>query len=73
MYPEASYSFDGTATPLPDSIGRLVKMLGVPVVTIRTYGAFARQPLYNGLRKRKVNVSADPKRLGKRQQKRFRT
>lgn len=63
MYPEASYSFDGTATPLPDSIGRLVKMLGVPVVTIRTYGAFARQPLYNGLRKRKVNVSADMKYL----------
>ena len=63
MYPEASYSFDGTATPLPDSIGRLVKMLGVPVVMIRTYVAFARDPLYNGLRKRKVNVSADMKYL----------
>lgn len=59
MYPEASYSFDGTATPLPDSIGRLIKMLGVSVVMIRTYGAFARDPLYNGLRKRKVDVSAD--------------
>ena len=63
MFPEASYSFDGTATPLPDSIGRFVKMLGVPVVMIRTYGAFARQPLYNCLRKRKVNVSADIKYL----------
>ena len=63
MYPEASYSFDGTATPLPESIGRCVKMLGVPVVMIRTYGAFARQPLYNGLRKRKVDVSADVKYL----------
>ncbi len=59
MYPEASYSFDGTATPLPDSIGRLVKMLGVPLVMIRTYGAFTRDPLYNGLRRRKVDVSAD--------------
>lgn len=59
MYPEASYSFDGTATPLPDSIGRCIKMLGVPVVMIRTYGAFSRDPLYNGLRKRKVKVSAD--------------
>lgn len=63
MFPEASYSFDGTATPLPDSIGRCVKMLGVPVVMVRTYGAFARQPLYNGLRKRKVDVSADVKYL----------
>lgn len=59
MYPEASYSFDGTATPLPETIGKCVKMLGVPVVMIRTYGAFARDPLYNGLRLRKVKVSAD--------------
>lgn len=59
MYPEASYSFDGTATPLPDSIGKCVKMLGVPVVMIRTYGAFARDPLYNGLQLRQVDVSAD--------------
>ncbi len=63
MFPEASYSFDGTATPLPDSIGRCAKMLGVPVVMIRTYGAFARDPLYNGLRRRKVEVSADMKYL----------
>lgn len=58
MYPEASYSFDGTATPLPDSIGRCLKILGVPVVMISTYGAFARDPLYNNLRRRKVKVSA---------------
>jgi len=59
MYPEASYSFDGTATPLPDSIGRFIQRLGVPVVMIRTYGAFARDPLYNNLQRRKVRVSAD--------------
>lgn len=59
MYPEASYSFDGTATPLPESMGKCLKLLGVPVVMIRTYGAFARDPLYNNLRLRKVNVSAD--------------
>ena len=59
MYPEASYSFDGTATPLPRKMGILLKKLGVPVVTVITHGAFARQPLYNCLRKRKVQVSAD--------------
>ena len=59
MYPEASYSFDGTATPLPDSLGKCLKILGVPVVMIRTYGAFTRDPLYNGLRLRKVKVSAE--------------
>ena len=59
MYPEASYSFDGTATTLPESLGYCLKKLGVPVVMIRTYGAFSRDPLYNGLQKRKVPVSAD--------------
>jgi 1-acyl-sn-glycerol-3-phosphate acyltransferase/transcription elongation factor Elf1 len=59
MYPEASYSFDGTATTLPDSLADCVKMLKVPLVIIRTYGAFARDPLYNNLQNRKVKVSAD--------------
>lgn len=59
MYPEASYTFDGTATPLPAGLGKCIKLMGVPVVMIRTYGAFARDPLYNGLRLRKVDVSAD--------------
>lgn len=59
MYPEASYSFDGTATPLPRKMGVLLKKLGVPVVTVITHGAFLRDPLYNGLQKRKVRVSAD--------------
>ena len=58
MYPEASYSFDGRTMTLPDSLGGLVKLLGVPVVMIRTEGAFARDPLYNGLRKRHVRVRA---------------
>ncbi len=59
MYPESSYSFDGTATPLPESLGKCLKVLKVPVVMIRTYGAFARDPLYNGLRLRNVKVSVD--------------
>ena len=63
MYPEASYSFDGTATALPRKMGVLLKKLGVPVVCITTYGAFARDPLYNGLQKRKVKVSAKVKCL----------
>lgn len=58
MYPEASYSFDGCATPLPRHLGKLIKKLYVPVLTIITDGAFLRQPLYNGLRLRKTKVSA---------------
>ena len=58
LYPEASYSFDGTATPLPDSLGKLLKLLKIPVVMIKTSGAFLRDPLYNMLQLRDVKVSA---------------
>ena len=63
MFPEASYSFDGTATALPRKMGVLLKKLNVPVVTVITEGAFARDPLYNCLQKRKVKVSAKVKCL----------
>ncbi len=58
MFPEAGYSFDGTATALPDSLGKCAKLLGVPIVIIQTHGAFARDPLYNNLQLRHVKVSA---------------
>ena len=68
MYPEASYSFDGTATPLPRKMGVLLKKLNVPVVTVITQGAFARDPLYNCLQKRKTQVSAQVRCLATAQQ-----
>ena len=68
MFPEAGYSFDGTATPLPRKMGVLLKKLNVPVVTVITQGAFARDPLYNCLQKRKVTVRADVTCLATAQQ-----
>ena len=59
MFPEAGYSFDGRATPLPRKMGVLLKRLNVPVVSVITQGAFTRDPLYNCLQKRKVQVRAD--------------
>ena len=61
MYPEAGYSFDGRTTTLPRKLGILMKKLGVPVVTVITQGAFARDPLYNMLQIRDVKVSAHVK------------
>ena len=58
MYPEASYTFDGTATPLPQKLGTIFKKLDIPVLTVMTEGAFLRDPLYNGLQLRKAKVSA---------------
>ena len=40
-------------------MGILLKKLRVPVISIHTEGAFARDPLYNCLQKRKVKVSAN--------------
>lgn len=59
LFPEASYSFDGTATLLPDSIPGLIKYLKVPVLMVRTHGAFLRDPLYNNLQVRDVKVSCE--------------
>ena len=53
MYPEAGYSFDGTATTLPRKMGILLKKYDVPVVMIETFGLYARNPLYNELQIRK--------------------
>lgn len=61
MYPEAGYSFDGCATTMPSRLGLLMKRLGVPVVTVITKGAFHRDPLYNMLQVRDVEVSAHVK------------
>ena len=69
MYPEASYSFDGTATALPRKMGDLLKKFDVPVVMIETFGAFSRNPLYNELQVRKgVPVSAKVRLLYTREE-----
>lgn len=59
MFPEASYSFDGRSSTLPESLGKCIKLLDVPVVLILTKGAFLRDPLYNMLQLRQVDVSAN--------------
>ncbi len=61
MYPEAGYTFDGKCVTLPEKFGNLFKLLNVPVVMITTRGAFARNPLYNGIKNRDVKVSAEVK------------
>lgn len=58
MFPEAGYSLDGKSCSLPDSLAKCVKLLGVPLVFVKTFGAFLRQPLYNELILRKTPLSA---------------
>lgn len=69
MYPEASYSFDGTATTLPAKMGILLKKYDVPVIVIETFGAFGRNPLYNELKiRRHVPITAKARVLYTREE-----
>lgn len=54
MYPEARYSPDGTTAILPDSLGKLVKMQGVPVVVLLHHGNHLHTPFWNYRKPRKV-------------------
>lgn len=58
IYPEARYSLVGTHSMLPESLGKLVKLLGHPVATLISQGHHLRQPVWN-LRKRKVRTQTD--------------
>ncbi|MBO7218128.1 MAG: hypothetical protein J6V50_05450, partial [Clostridia bacterium] len=55
MYPEARYSPCGTLAILPDSLGKLVKMMKVPVVVMLHHGNYLYTPFWN-YRKPRKNV-----------------
>lgn len=54
MYPEARYSPAGVTSYLPDSLGRLIKRSGVPVVVAIHHGNHLHSPFWNFRNKRKV-------------------
>lgn len=47
LYPEARYSLCGTNAVLPDSLGKLAKYLGIPVVTLIMHGHHIHSPFWN--------------------------
>lgn len=47
VYPEARYTLDGTTGFLPDSLGKMAKLLKKPVVVLRMYGTFVAAPQWN--------------------------
>lgn len=58
IYPEARYTLVGTNAILPDSLGKLCKMMKVPVAVLNMHGNYLSQPVWN-LKKRKVTLEAD--------------
>ena len=47
IYPEARYSLCGTTAVLPASLGKLCRMLKVPVVTLICHGHHVNSPFWN--------------------------
>lgn len=66
-YPEARYSFIGTNSVLPDSLGKMLKYLQVPVVTLLFHGHHINEPAWNQV-SRGVPVEAELKLLFDREQ-----
>jgi len=54
MYPEARYSPCGVTSYLPDALGKIVRMAGVPVVVMIHRGNHLRAPFWNFRKKRNV-------------------
>ncbi len=63
LYPEARYANVGTSSQIPESVGKLVKQLGVPVVTINMKGNYLQSPIWNLTARKGVRLEAVIKQL----------
>ena len=52
LFPEARYSLDGCGSYIPDSVGKMAKMLKVPVVVLKIHGNFVTCPQWNKINKK---------------------
>lgn len=54
IFPEARHSNVGTSSVLPQSVGKLVKLLGLPVVVQKLHGSYLTSPIWDEEHRRKV-------------------
>lgn len=59
IYPEARYSLDGTTSYLPDSLGKLVKFLNVPVYVYTLKGSYVSDPQWNKYKQNRMPMEGD--------------
>lgn len=62
IYPEARYSLVGTNEQIPESLGKLIKLLQIPVVVLITKGHHLNSPVWN-LNKRSNRIEAVMKQI----------
>ena len=62
LYPEARYSFVGTASVLPDALGKLIKLSKRPVVLLKFEGHHLQKPSW-AEKSRKVKLRSEMKQI----------
>jgi len=63
LFPEARYSLCGTTAILPKSLGKMVRMMNVPVVTLIMHGHHINSPYWNTGNRKVKPVESDMKLL----------
>ncbi len=63
LFPEARYSLCGTNAVLPDSLGKLIKKMNVPVVTLIMHGHHINSPFWNSHNRSVKPIEAELKLL----------
>ena len=58
LYPEARYANVGTNCALPSSLGKLIKHLDVPLVTLNMKGNYLQSPIWNLRPRRQARLRA---------------
>lgn len=58
FYPEARYANVGTSSELPKSVGKLAKLLKVPVVVINMHGNYLQSPIWNLTKRKEARLEA---------------
>jgi 1-acyl-sn-glycerol-3-phosphate acyltransferase/DNA-directed RNA polymerase subunit RPC12/RpoP len=73
VYPESRHSNVGTTAYIPKNLGKLCKLMDVPVVLYTLYGAYLANPFWDELHTRKVPMEGKMKLLFSRDDVRNRT
>lgn len=60
IYPEAGFSMDGSNGYLPPALGKICKLLDVPVVIQKCYGSFLCQPTWSLRQKKRKFIRGVP-------------
>ena len=60
LFPEARYSLDGCTSYIPKSLGKMIRLLKIPVVVLKIHGNFVTCPQWNKINK-KTYVEAEMK------------